>query len=78
MNSSYFIEEKPLSAEPDGEALLQSEVEFWRELIATCPATQPADSLERMRQALALAETRLARLSMDRNGPSPQSPRGMQ
>jgi hypothetical protein len=45
------------------EALLQAEIGFWQELIATCPATQPGESLERMRHALALAESKLAMLS---------------
>ncbi|MFC1719852.1 hypothetical protein ACFL00_01765 [Pseudomonadota bacterium] len=65
MNSSNNIEEEnqPL-ADRDCGALLQSEIDFWREVIANCPDTQPADSLERMHQALALAETRLARVSM--------------
>jgi hypothetical protein len=65
MNASYCAEdENQLSADLDCEALLQSEIEFWREVIATCPDTQSTASLERMHQALALAETRLARLSM--------------
>lgn len=45
------------------EALLRSEVEFWQEVIANCPSTQSDESRERMRQALALAEMRLARLT---------------
>ena len=44
------------------EASLQAEIGFWQELIATCPATQPGESLERMRQALAFAESKLAML----------------
>ncbi len=44
------------------EALLRSEIGFWRELIDSCSATQDADSLERMQQALALAESRLCSL----------------
>jgi hypothetical protein len=65
MSSSYCIDdENQPFADLDCEALLQSEIEFWQEVIANCPDTQPADSLERMQQALALAETRLARVSM--------------
>jgi hypothetical protein len=45
------------------EALLQVEIRFWQEMIATCPATQPGESLERMRQALALAESKWAMLN---------------
>jgi len=43
------------------EALLRSEIGFWREMIESCQETEPPDSLERMRYALALAESRLAR-----------------
>ncbi len=45
------------------EALLQVEIRFWQEMISTCPATQPGESLERMRQALALAESKLTMLN---------------
>ena len=45
------------------EALLRSEISFWKELINTCDSSQPIDSLERMRQALALAELHLSTLS---------------
>jgi len=41
------------------EALLRSEIGFWREMIDSCDETQTPDSLERMHQALALAESRL-------------------
>jgi hypothetical protein len=44
-----------------GEALLRSEIGFWRELIESCQETDPPDSIERMRHALALAESKLAR-----------------
>jgi hypothetical protein len=42
------------------EALLRSEVEFWCELIESCEENESPDSLERMRYAMALAESRLA------------------
>ena len=42
------------------EALLRSEIIFWRDMIETSQQTETRDSLERMRQALALAESRLA------------------
>jgi hypothetical protein len=45
-----------------GETLLRSEVAFWRELLASCDGGQPPESVERMRQALALAEYRLLSL----------------
>ena len=47
----------------DYKALLQVEIRFWQELIATCGVTQAGESLERMHQALALAESKLAMLS---------------
>ena len=42
------------------EALLRSEIGFWRELIETCRESESPDSVERMHYALALAESRLA------------------
>ena len=45
------------------EELLASEIRFWRELIeAMDGSTESRESAERMRQALALAEYRLAHL----------------
>jgi len=38
------------------------EIEFWREMIDTQPVTFPPESIERMQQALALAEHKLALL----------------
>lgn len=48
---------------PDCSRLLEAEIEFWKEVIATAPAKQSAESLERMHQALALAEAKLAQLT---------------
>jgi hypothetical protein len=45
-----------------GETLLRSEITFWRELLASCDGSQPAEAVDRMRQALALAEYRLLSL----------------
>jgi hypothetical protein len=45
-----------------GETLLRSEIMFWRELLASCDDAQPPEAVDRMRQALALAEFRLLRL----------------
>jgi hypothetical protein len=45
------------------ESLLRSEIGFWLDMIETARETEPADSVERMRYALALAETRLGKLS---------------
>lgn len=44
------------------EALLRSEISFWQELITSCDGTQAPEALERMHQALALAQCRLERL----------------
>jgi len=49
-------------SESQTRALLQSEIRFWRDLIGSSPASQSADSMERMRYALALAEMRLANI----------------
>ena len=42
------------------EALLQSEICFWKDMIVGSDPAHPLESLERMQQALALAESRLA------------------
>ena len=47
------------SCEPVNEALLRTEIGFWRELIDSCDGTQAPESIERMHQALALAEHKL-------------------
>jgi len=44
------------------EALLRAEIGFWRELLQECDQSMPPDSVERMRQALALAERRFLQL----------------
>jgi hypothetical protein len=44
------------------EALLRSEISFWQELITSCDETQTPEAMERMHQALALAQCRLERL----------------
>ena len=57
--------EPQTSPDPDGgnvAVVLHAEIEFWRELIATCPDSQSSECVERMHQALALAESRLASL----------------
>jgi hypothetical protein len=47
-------------------SLLRSEIRFWRELIESQAArSQTRDATERMHQALALAEYRLARLKLE-------------
>lgn len=65
------------------EMLLRSEIGFWREMLAESGDALPAESLERMRQALALAEGRLLQLITgetcrdgSRTGPLGPSPAG--
>jgi hypothetical protein len=55
------LEESAETNAPGGgsEILLRSEVAFWRDLIEACGAEHSAASVERMQQALALAEYRL-------------------
>ena len=54
------IEDSPLT-QALNESLLRSEIRFWRELIESLATeSQPRESAERMHQALALAEYRLA------------------
>ena len=56
----------------DSEALLRAEIGFWRELREESNESMPAASIERMRQALALAELRFLRLSRE-TAPSGES-----
>jgi hypothetical protein len=60
------------------EALLRAEIGFWRELLQECEDSVPADSVERMRQALALAERRFMQLCREAEGRERSSacPRG--
>jgi hypothetical protein len=58
----HDIEDKP-SAQALNESLLRSEIRFWHELIESLgEVPRPRESTERMHQALALAEYRLAEL----------------
>ena len=45
--------------EAQSDILLRAEIGFWRDLLAAADHGVPAESIERMRQALALAEHRL-------------------
>ncbi len=47
------------------ETLLRAEICFWKDMIAGCDPAHPLESLERMQQALALAESHLALLSRE-------------
>jgi hypothetical protein len=44
------------------EFLLRTEIAFWREQVANCGPSVPSESVERLQQALALAESRLRQL----------------
>jgi hypothetical protein len=46
----------------DSAALLHAEISFWRDLLNDCDGSLAPESIERMRQALALAEYRLLQL----------------
>lgn len=50
------------------EFLLRSEVSFWRDLVTGSGDAVPPASIERMRQALALAESRLLQLYRGEGG----------
>jgi hypothetical protein len=54
--------ETRLRSAGDNEALLRSEITFWKDMIAASDPTYPLESMERMQHALALAEWRLATL----------------
>ena len=54
--------EPPTPGHGTSEALLRSEIGFWRELITSWDGPPESESLERMQQALALAESRLCGL----------------
>lgn len=51
-----------LACADGAEAMLRAEIGFWRDLLRNCDPTMPADSIERMQQALALAESRYLQL----------------
>jgi hypothetical protein len=53
------------------EAMLRSEIGFWREMIDSCGSGEPAETVERMRHALGLAESRLAALLEQRAAAGP-------
>jgi hypothetical protein len=58
---------KPGTAPGEGcESLLRAEIAFWRELLSDCDHSVPPESIERMRQALALAEQRFLQVCQHR------------
>jgi hypothetical protein len=54
------------------EALLRTEISFWREMLQSSHEGTPMTSVERMEYALALAECRLSKLIAHRNGDEPE------
>ena len=70
MDNTIMFEDLSTGLQSDGvnEALLRSEIRFWRDLIESLDEqTRTRDSMERMYQALALAEFRLASMSENLN-----------
>ena len=63
--TSRFVGSEPTGAHAAGagsEALLRAEISFWRELLNESQESLTPCSVERMRQALALAERRYLQL----------------
>jgi hypothetical protein len=59
--------------EAQGETLLRAEIGVWREMLEVADCTVPAESVERMQQALALAECRLLQLFGERSAQAASS-----
>jgi len=57
------------------DVLLRAEVAFWRDMLASETDSLPGESIERIRQALALAESRLLCLVLHECGPDASSDR---
>lgn len=57
------------------EFLLRTEVAFWRDLVESSGDAVPPESIERMQQALALAESRLLQLYSGDGGAARSSDR---
>jgi len=53
-----------------GEDMLRAEIGFWREMLESCDCNVPAENIERMQQALALAERRFLQHQVDNRGTS--------
>jgi hypothetical protein len=47
------------------EVMLRAEIGFWRQLLSGCDQAVPPETIERMQQALALAELRFLQLQRD-------------
>lgn len=64
-DKDYYAAERRLPAWMEQgriEFLLRSEIAFWRDQVAGTGDALPPESVERMRQALSLAESRLQQL----------------
>jgi hypothetical protein len=59
--------------EAQSDILLRAEIGFWRDLLEAADHSVPAESIERMQQALALAERRLLQLFGNRAVPAASS-----
>lgn len=59
--------------EAQSDILLRAEIGFWRDLLEAADHSVPAESIERMQQALALAEHRLLQLFGNRTVPTASS-----
>lgn len=57
------VRESQIAPDSDVLSFLRAEIEFWKETIATCSVSQTAECVERMHQALALAEHKLAKMT---------------
>jgi hypothetical protein len=65
MSTDKLTDDSQIASDPlfgINEALLHSEIGFWQEMIDSSDESMAPDQLERMQQALALAESRLAGL----------------
>ena len=65
MDTSNLTDDSQHSRDPlygINEALLRSEIGFWQEMIGTSNESTTDEALERMKQALALAQSRLTGL----------------
>ncbi len=55
------------------ETMLRSEIAFWREMIGSASSEVPAEAVERMQHALALAERKLSHFYGVHAGPGRQN-----
>lgn len=73
MNTTNSTDEEIVSRDPlhgISAALLRSEIGFWQDLIESSEGPLASDAMERMEQALALAQSRLQRLLWNSQQPA--------